>query len=224
MCEIVDFLSAYHFRLDISNGRTSFDMSRATFAKALLVVLARTAFSFSHHQTTAELPPTVGDVIIGSGITGASLAYNILSQSAATSVLMLEARAACSNATGRNGGHTKHAAYREFLENLQCHGEEQAAKILRFETECMGAVHAFAKAHSIECDSWQEDTVDVFYDQGQLEKAKKAVGEIRRVLGEDDPSARYQFWDAEETKKTFLVEWSYGAVSMRPETCGLTSS
>lgn len=169
--------------------------------------------ALANHQTTAELPLTVDVVIIGSGITGASLAYNILNQAAATSVLMLEARTACSGATGRNGGHTKHAAYREFFENVKSHGEEQAAKIVTFKTECMRAVHTFAKAHNIDCDSWQGDTVDAFYDQGQLEKAKKAVGEIKRVLGENDPSARYQFWHAEETKRNFLVEGSYGAVS-----------
>ncbi len=167
----------------------------------------------AYHRTTPELPKCIDVLIIGSGITGASLAYNVLSQPIAPSVLLLEARTVCSGATGRNGGHTKHAAYREFLDNMRTLGEEEAAKIVRFKTNCMRALHAFARAHKIECDSWQGDTVDVFYDQGQMEKAKKAVREIKRVLGEKDPAARYDFWDAEDTKKKFLVEGSYGAVS-----------
>lgn len=167
----------------------------------------------ANHRTTTEVPTSIDVLIIGSGITGASLAYNILSQPIAPSVLMLEARTACSGATGRNGGHTKHAAYREFLDNMRSLGEEEAAKIVRFKTNCMRAVHAFARAHDIECDSWQGDTVDVFYHQGQMERAKKAVGEIKRVLGEEDPAARYEFWDVEEAKREFLVEGSHGAVS-----------
>jgi len=167
----------------------------------------------ANHRTTAELPTSIDVLIIGSGITGASLAYEILNQPTAPSVLMLEARTACSGATGRNGGHTKHAAYREFLDNMKSLGEEEAAKIIRFEMNCMRGLHAFARAHGIECDSWQGDTVDILYHQGQLERAEKAVGEIKRVLGDKDPAARYKFWDVEETRKRFLIEGSYGAVS-----------
>jgi len=51
------------------------------------------------------LPETVDTVIVGSGITGTSIAYNLLSNpsKAAGKLLMLEARQACSGATGRNG-------------------------------------------------------------------------------------------------------------------------
>ena len=167
----------------------------------------------ANHRTTPDIPACVNIVIVGSGITGALLAYNILDQPNPPSVLLLEARTACSGATGRNGGHTKHAAYREFLDNVKALGEEEAAKIVRFEFNCMRAVHDFVGKHKIECDSWQGDTVDVFYHQGQLEKAIKAVREIKRVLGDQDSAAQYTFWDAEQTRKRFFVEGSYGAVS-----------
>jgi hypothetical protein len=50
------------------------------------------------------VPDTVDTVIIGSGITGSSIAYGLLNSSkAAGKVLILEARQACSGATGRNG-------------------------------------------------------------------------------------------------------------------------
>lgn len=167
----------------------------------------------ANHRSTAELPPTTDILIIGSGITGASLAHNILSRSPAPSILMLEARTACSAATGRNGGHTKHAAHREFLDNIRNLGVEEAAKIARFKFNCMRATHELAREHGIECDSWQGDTVDVFYHKGQFERAKLAVDEIRRVLGDNDPAARYVIWDAEQTQREFLAEGSYGAVS-----------
>lgn len=56
-------------------------------------------------RSTSDLPPRAEVVIIGSGITGAAVAWNLL-QSTTTShgeIVMLEARQACSGATGRNG-------------------------------------------------------------------------------------------------------------------------
>ena len=169
--------------------------------------------SLSTHQTTSELPATVDVVIIGSGITGACIAFNVLDQDFPPSVLMLEARTATSGATGRNGGHTKHASYRHFIDNCETEGEAEAAKIARFEYDCMKGVHSFAREHDIDCDSWEGDTVDIIYDEGQLIKARKAVTEMKRVLGQDDPVARYHFWDPAETRRRYYVEGSLGAVS-----------
>lgn len=54
-------------------------------------------------RSTAS-PPEVADiVVIGSGISGACIAYNILERLPSAKVVMLEARQACSGATGRNG-------------------------------------------------------------------------------------------------------------------------
>lgn len=167
----------------------------------------------SNHRTTPELPKSVDTLIIGSGITGTTLAYRILNQPSPPSVLVLEARSACSGATGRNGGHTKCVAYREILDNMKYLGEEEAVKIARFGYNCMRNVHAFAREHGIECDSWQGDTVDVIYDQGQWNKAQIAAAELKRVLGDKDPVAQYKFWDAEEAEKKFLAQDSLGAIS-----------
>ena len=57
------------------------------------------------YQSSSSLPQEVDTVIIGSGITGASIAYNLLTSDFynGEKILMLEAREACSGATGRNG-------------------------------------------------------------------------------------------------------------------------
>ncbi|KAL8873546.1 MAG: hypothetical protein Q9174_001008 [Haloplaca sp. 1 TL-2023] len=158
-------------------------------------------------------PASASIVIIGSGITGACVAYNILEKHPGASVILLEARTACSGATGRNGGHTKAASYRAFLNNVQKHGEKEAARIVRFEHGSIKAVHAFAQQHGIECDSWQGETVDVIYDHGQWIRAQKAVAEMRRILGESDPAAQYKFYDGEETMERYLTEGAVGSVS-----------
>lgn len=53
-------------------------------------------------RSTDSLPAKAEVVIIGSGITGAAMAFNLL-HGGARDVVMLEARQACSGATGRNG-------------------------------------------------------------------------------------------------------------------------
>lgn len=126
---------------------------------------------------------------------------------------MLEARTACSGATGRNGGHTKHASYRSFLDNARAYGNEEAAKIARFEHQTMKDVHACARKEGIKCESWEGDTVDVFYSQGQWEKAQTAVARMHKVLGGDDPAAKYTFHTAEEAAERFLVKDALGALS-----------
>lgn len=57
-------------------------------------------------RTTEDLPESADIVIIGSGITGAAVAWNLLQNAPVErkpKILMLEARQACSGATGRNG-------------------------------------------------------------------------------------------------------------------------
>ncbi|KAL8795215.1 MAG: hypothetical protein Q9195_002226 [Heterodermia aff. obscurata] len=169
--------------------------------------------SISNLRTSPVLPGDVDYVIVGSGITGTTIAHTILQEEHPPSVLMLEARTACSGATGRNGGHTKHASYRSFLDNLLALGEEEAARIATFEYRCMKAVHAFARDHHIECDSWEGDTVDVIYDRWEWNRAKAAAEKMRRVLGDDNPAAKYTFWNADEASNKFMTPDSYGALS-----------
>lgn len=56
------------------------------------------------HRSTPDLPAETDVVIIGAGFSGASLAYYLYDDNPdPPSVVILEAREACSGATGRNG-------------------------------------------------------------------------------------------------------------------------
>lgn len=57
------------------------------------------------HRTTKQLPDKADVVIVGSGITGASIARYLAAdpRAASLSVVLLEAREVCWGATGRNG-------------------------------------------------------------------------------------------------------------------------
>lgn len=60
------------------------------------------------HRSTEELPAECDIVIIGAGYAGASIAYHLLDDNPSPpSIVMLEARQACSGATGRNGNSTR---------------------------------------------------------------------------------------------------------------------
>ena len=64
--------------------------------------------SIDNHRSTETLPVTSDVVIIGAGYVGASIAHHLIEESggcggAVPSIVILEAREACSGATGRNG-------------------------------------------------------------------------------------------------------------------------
>lgn len=58
-------------------------------------------------RTTEGLPKTADYVIIGSGISGASIAFNVLERKPDAKIVLLEGRGAASGATGRNGNHVQ---------------------------------------------------------------------------------------------------------------------
>ncbi|TVY53467.1 putative oxidoreductase OrdL [Lachnellula suecica] len=168
----------------------------------------------SSHQESDALPGYTDTLIIGSGITGATIAWNLLSRGVDTDVTMLEARGVCDGATGRNGGHTKAASYRSFPDNIKNVGIEQAKKIARLELANIRATHAFAKRHGIECESRRCETVDVYFDQTQWEACVSAVGVMRDAFGDEDEGL-YKLWSAAEARARFRVEGEgvVGAVS-----------
>ncbi|KAI0888380.1 FAD dependent oxidoreductase [Annulohypoxylon maeteangense] len=153
-------------------------------------------------RSTSSLPDKADTVIIGSGITGAAVAFNLLSNGA-RDVVMLEARQACSGATGRNGGHTKAASYRSFLGHQKDHGTAMAAKIARMELANIRAVHAFARDHGIKCDSTPCDTVDVVYEAAQWELDQKAVKAMQDAMPDDD-AAKYTLHSREDVWEKFF--------------------
>ncbi|KAK5691050.1 hypothetical protein LTR97_011702 [Elasticomyces elasticus] len=166
-------------------------------------------------RTSLILPDKADYVIVGSGISGACIAFNILCKQPGVSVLVLEARQAASGATGRNGGHTKAASYRSFLDH--CVGKEkefgldEAIRIARLEFANIQTTHALAKQYQIGCDSTPCDTVDIIYSQTHLDAGKRAIERMQETMGHDDPAASYRIYDAKTTRETFLTPTALGA-------------
>src|ERR1700759_2031636 len=79
-------------------------------------------------RSTTNLPTSVtfDYIIIGSGVSGAAIAYKLLNSNPSLAILMLEARTAASAASGRNGGHCRSGWWLNFKNYVELFGEDEA--------------------------------------------------------------------------------------------------
>lgn len=101
---------------------------------------------------SAELPSVTTYAIIGSGITGCSVAKNLLADLPAksqSSVTVFEARSLTSGATGRNGGHLLSPVPEEFGTIEKAFGATEAAKIGRFANRTLDSMYSIATAEGL---------------------------------------------------------------------------
>ncbi|KAJ5281982.1 FAD dependent oxidoreductase [Penicillium angulare] len=87
--------------------------------------------ALANTQSTT-LPAKRDHVIIGSGISGLSVAKNLLERHPSAKITILEARTLCSGATGRNGGQMAANVGEEYSHLADAHGSEMAGKIVAF--------------------------------------------------------------------------------------------
>lgn len=133
-------------------------------------------------RSTDRVPEEVDIVIIGTGMAGVGTAYHILDQYKSQkkpSVAILEARDACSGATGRNGGHIKASlsAAKAMHEKL---GAEEAAKLLSWIAEQRRAVQKVAQKESIDCQLLATKTFDVYYDEKHAAEMRSWLQDRRK--------------------------------------------
>ncbi|TVY30611.1 Gamma-glutamylputrescine oxidoreductase [Lachnellula hyalina] len=124
-------------------------------------------------RTTPELPKETDVLIIGAGYSGASTAYHLCDDNPSPpSIVILEARQACSGATGRNGGHLKPDVYFNIRKYSEKYGAQEAAEVARFEASQIFAVKALVEKEKIDCDFVLTRAIDVTFDPELAKKSK----------------------------------------------------
>ncbi|OHW89908.1 FAD dependent oxidoreductase [Colletotrichum incanum] len=157
--------------LPVSNSTTSFWRT--------------TPHPLDDHRSTPELPSQVDIAVIGAGYAGVATVYHILDQCMARGVsppniVILEARQACSGATGRNGGHLKPDPYNRPSSLVSTHGIEAATECAEFEARNLPAVKSVIEAEGIDCDFVLTRAVDALMSDAICHRMKSGVDMLRK--------------------------------------------
>ncbi|EAW15257.1 NAD(P)/FAD-dependent oxidoreductase [Aspergillus clavatus NRRL 1] len=134
-----------------------------------------------NHRSTEHLPTHSDIVIIGAGYAGVSTAYHLLTDftERVGSITILEARGACSGATGRNGGHLRPDLYGHIPTYIERAGAEAGAEIAEFEIAHVHAIKQLIEREQIDCDFMLTRTMDVWCNAEAAEKARRVYERMK---------------------------------------------
>ncbi|CAK4019199.1 Gamma-glutamylputrescine oxidoreductase [Lecanosticta acicola] len=96
-------------------------------------------------------------------------------------VVILEAREACSGATGRNGGQLKSDVYYNILKYTRKYGAERAAEFAKFEMRNIMALKRLVEEEKIDCDLVLTRTMDVYLDEEHSKATKATFDELSNI-------------------------------------------
>ncbi|KAK6442684.1 hypothetical protein LTR95_001097 [Oleoguttula sp. CCFEE 5521] len=172
------------------------------------------AHALASHQSP-QLPTEASVVIIGSGITGTSVAYHLLQRSPDLKVVILEARTITSGATGRNGGHCKDVSFKTYRQTRERIGRDAAMRLVRFRRSHVDATRRLAREVYDEGfgDAQFRDvqSLTAVYDQGIFEEFKDGL----EALLEDFPGwqDQYSIIDGQEAHEKHDMPGAYGIIA-----------
>lgn len=162
----------------------------------------QTTRSFPHLVANSEssLPKTTKYLVIGSGLSGALTAFDLIHTAGVpgSDVLILEAREAASGATSRNAGHVRPDAFRGFQVYRRVHGTEQALKIIANEKDVLDKVNTFVKKYDVPCDFNLSTTLDVCLTPEFAEFNARSFKEYQEAGGD---LSHVKFYEGEDASK-----------------------
>ncbi|KAF8861332.1 FAD dependent oxidoreductase [Acephala macrosclerotiorum] len=172
-------------------------------------------------RSTEVLPGKCDILIIGAGYAGISTTYHLVNSTSdsdpAPSIVLLEAREACSGATGRNGGHLRPSF--PFPELIEKHGIEACVEIALFELAHIAAIQSLISTHKIDCDFTLTRTHTIPTDPAVASFVGSLVSQYTSASPE---IAKHSQWtegkEAEELSgvKGVVGDWSNTAAHLWP--------
>ncbi|KFZ12021.1 hypothetical protein V501_04419 [Pseudogymnoascus sp. VKM F-4519 (FW-2642)] len=166
-------------------------------------------------------PPDAEIVIIGSGITGTSIARHLVRSHRSSlskqdkkqnPIVLLDARDICSGATGRNGGHVNEVGWEEYEDLVTRCGREEAKKITRFR---MAHVDEFMRVVAEEglgkeCGMRVVESTCVFFGEKGWERGKAAVKGFKEDFGGEVDACKTT--EGTEEMQSMGVPGAYGII------------
>ncbi|KAL6230955.1 hypothetical protein BDW75DRAFT_244365 [Aspergillus navahoensis] len=166
-----------------------------------------------------HLPPEADVIIIGSGVTGTSIARTLLEsrksgmrKSNRPAVVILEARDICSGATGRKGGHILETA-EEFADFEEEHGLEAARKIMRFRMAHLREILGTATEYGLtdNCQAREVQFLSVYFDDEAWKDARERLRILKQGLPEE--TMEWRAYEKEDIPKEFCLPRAHGIVA-----------
>lgn len=159
-------------------------------------------------KQSSKLPENVDVLIIGSGITGASLAHHLLTSNPDISVIVTEARTITSGATGRNGGQILALPYEGYKESVVASGLEATKSLIEFRgghlNELLNITKTvFSEKAARESEIRTVETVDAVFDHEQWIRTKD---EVEQYLN-DSPEQKgtWRLWEGDEAEQVIAA-------------------
>lgn len=159
------------------------------------------------HRSTPELPTTCDILIVGAGFAGAALAHFIYEDNPTPpSVVILEAREACSGATGRNGGQLKPDTYFSLPKYIKKYGASAAVEVAKFEASQVQAVKALVEKERIDCEFTLTRTCDVILHEPLAAETEKAFKELKESGIANLQDVHFTGREAAERVRSFIID------------------
>ncbi|EXK29510.1 hypothetical protein FOMG_13985 [Fusarium oxysporum f. sp. melonis 26406] len=160
-----------------------------------------------------SFPTTADVVVIGSGITGASVTKTILDNDQEARVVVFEARSLCSGATGRNGGQLATNAGEIYSEYKERFGKEVAGDIASFTFKTCERMKEIIDEYAPDESEYRDVTkVRTFLDEETFAVMKDSIAQMEA----DHPHLRgiYSVIDKDVVLKNHGVHGSTGGVTL----------
>ncbi|WVQ99100.1 hypothetical protein IAU59_006232 [Kwoniella sp. CBS 9459] len=147
------------------------------------------------YRSTPDLPDVVDAVIVGSGYTGATMAYwlhKFSEEGKTPSMVILEARDICGGATGRNGGQLRPHFYSRYPLWASRFGPDGALKVIQHEVSHLAAFKALLEAEGIaeEVCFKLGETFDAAMSEEAWTRLRGAYEDMKKDHGEDGDIVR----------------------------------